>query len=116
MKYLFSVLMVLSLVFAAVADEKDHTADNPAKVSTITVYGTVTDAKTGETLVGVQVQLEGTEKKVYTDFDGHFSFEDVQPGEYNITANYISYQKQKIEKQTIDIFSGELKMKLEPAN
>lgn len=116
MKYLFTLFMVVTLIFSAMADEKDHNPGAADKPATVTVYGTVTDATTGETLVGVQVQLEGTEKKVYTDFDGHFSFDDVMPGEYNITANYISYEKQKIEKQTIDIFSGEVKLKLEPAN
>jgi len=116
MKIVFSVLLVATLMFSAMADEKDHIADEPAKAATVTVYGTVTDAKTGESLVGVEVQLEGTDMKVYTDFDGQFSFEDILPGEYDISAKYISYEKQKIEKQNIDIFSSELKVQLKPVN
>jgi len=116
MKILLSILFVFTIIFSAAADEKDHPADNSAKAITVTVSGNVSDANTGETLVGVQVQLEGTDKKVYTDFDGNFSFEDVTPGEYNISADYISYEHKKVEKQTIDIFSGEVKLKLVPAN
>lgn len=116
MKILLSILFVFTILFSATADEKNHPADNSAKAITLTVYGNVTDGNTGEILVGVQVQLEGTDKKVYTDFDGNFSFEDVTPGEYNIIADYISYEHKKIEKQAIDIFSGEVKLKLEPAN
>jgi len=116
MKFILTVFLVTTLMFSAIADEKDHIADEPAKAATVTVYGTVTDAKTGESLVGVEVQLEGTDMKVYTDFNGQFSFEDILPGEYDISAKYISYEKQKIEKQNIDIFSSELKVQLKPVN
>ncbi len=116
MKYLLSLLFVCAVLFPANADEKEHRADNADKAITVTLFGTVTDANTGESLVGVQVQLEGTNKKAYTDFDGNFSFEDLRPGEYNISANYISYEAKKVEKQTIDIFSCEVKLKMEPAN
>lgn len=115
MKVLFTLLFVFSLIFTAAADGKND-VDNAPKPLTVTVNGNVTDAVTGETLVGVKVELEGTSKKVYTDFDGNFSFEDVAPGEYNISASYISYEKGKIEKQKVDVFSSELKVALKPAN
>ena len=116
MKILFSFLFVFTVLFSVAADKKEHPADDAAKTVSVSVFGNVTDANTGETLVGVQVQLEGTDKKVYTDFDGNFSFEDVTPGEYNISADYISYEHKKVEKQIIDIFSAEVKLKLVPAN
>lgn len=116
MKVLLSLIFVFTLVFSAVADEKDNMGDNTPKPLTITVNGTVTDVNTGETLVGVEVKLEGTEKKTYTDFDGYFEFDEVLPGKYDITASYISYEKEKLEKQEIDVFSSQVKVQLKPTN
>lgn len=115
MKAILSILFVFTLAFSSFADGKED-ADNTPKPLTITVSGNVSDAVTGESLVGVKVEIEGTSKKVYTDFDGNFSFDEVAPGKYNITASYISYEKQKLEKQDIDVFSSELKVALKPAN
>ena len=115
MKAILSILFVFTLVFSSFADGKDD-GDNTAKPLTVNVSGNVTDAVTGETLVGVKIELEGTSQKTYTDFDGNFSFENIIPGEYNISASYISYEKQKIEKKKIDVFSSELKVALKPAN
>lgn len=112
MKLFITFLMVVGLFLSGVADEKKNNADEPAKISTVSVWGTVTDFNTGETLVGVEVELVGTNQKVYTDFDGNFAFENIVPGEYNITANYISYEKQTIENQNIDIFSAEVALQL----
>jgi len=115
MKAILSILFVFTLGFSAFADGKED-ADNTPKPVTITVSGSVKDAVTGESLVGVKVEIEGTLKEVYTDFDGNFLFEEVVSGEYNISASYISYEKGKIEKQEIDIFTNELKVALKPAN
>jgi TonB-linked SusC/RagA family outer membrane protein len=40
----------------------------------VPVTGTVTDAKTGETLIGVTVLLKGTSQGTTTDIDGNFKF------------------------------------------
>ncbi len=55
------------------------------------IEGLVSDKKTGETLVGAQVILEGTVTGAVTDFDGHFSLSGIKPGTYNIRVSYISY-------------------------
>lgn len=54
------------------------------------IYGTVTDAKTGETLIGATVIIEGTSQGTTTDIDGKFMLE-LEPKSYNITASYIGY-------------------------
>jgi len=77
--------------------------------ATISLSGRVLDLTSGETLTGVEVELEGTGLKTYTDLDGNFLFENIRPGTYNIVASFISYEKSLIEnfdtneKQTIDI-------------
>ncbi len=115
MKIFLTLVLVAGLFFSGLADDKDNKPANGDKPLKVMVTGNVADELTGELLVGVEVKLEGTDKKVYTDFDGNFVFEDVTPGEYNIVANYISYEKNKTEK-TIDIFSGQIDVKLKPVN
>ncbi len=56
-----------------------------------TIEGVVFDKKSGETLVGAQIILEGTTTGTITDFDGRFKLEGVQTGKYNIKVSYISY-------------------------
>ncbi len=55
------------------------------------IEGLVIDKKTGETLVGAQIILEGTTTGTVTDFDGHFKIGGIKPGTYNIKVSYISY-------------------------
>ncbi|MCK3686411.1 carboxypeptidase-like regulatory domain-containing protein [Maribellus sp. YY47] len=113
MKTIISVILVFTCSLVALADKKDNKPAD-SEVAAVSLSGKVTDEKTGETLVGVEVKLEGTDKKCYTGFDGEFSFNDVKPGNYNITASYISYEKCELQKQNIDIFSTQLEVKLTP--
>lgn len=66
---------------------------NPTKVpaTTASVNGQVVDFQSGETLAGVAITVEGTETKVYTDLDGNFSIEGLEPGTYNLVLSMISY-------------------------
>ena len=56
-----------------------------------TIRGTVYEGGTGETLVGVSVVIEGTYTGTSTDLDGKFSI-DIEPGTYNVTLTFISFQ------------------------
>src|SRR5680860_853107 len=52
---------------------------NEVLVNTVTaetVTGQVTD-DTGEPLIGVNIQVKGTNKGTSTDFEGHFTLEDI---------------------------------------
>jgi len=54
--------------------------------------GTVTDAKTGETLIGVTVLLKGTTQGTTTDIDGNFKFAaDVVKPATILVFSYIGY-------------------------
>ncbi len=57
------------------------------------VHGRILDAQ-GEPLIGVTVQVEGTNKGTITDYDGNFVLSDVQEGEI-ITYSYIGKQSLK---------------------
>ena len=60
------------------------------------VDGTVMDSKTGETLPGATILVEGTNKVGSADFDGKFSIANVTPGKVVLVVSYISYTTKKI--------------------
>jgi len=59
------------------------------------INGKIVDAKTGETLPGATVLIDGTTKGASSDFDGNFSLSGLQPGKYTIIASYITYDNKK---------------------
>jgi len=71
---------------------------------TATLKGTVTDQQTGEPLVGVNIVTE-KDKGTTTNFNGEYSL-DLEPGKWQVTFKYLSYQK--ITKQ-VKIKSGATK-------
>jgi hypothetical protein len=73
---------------------KDPEPSNIQSLSSIT--GQITDQSTGEGLPGVALVIAGSDIKVYTDFDGNFTFNNITPGEYTIIAEYVSYRKRII--------------------
>ncbi|SMO43741.1 TonB-dependent receptor [Gracilimonas mengyeensis] len=64
--------------------------------STGTVSGTVVDAETGETLIGVNIVIEGTTTGTSTDLDGRYAIRNIEPGTYTLIASYVSFQRQTI--------------------
>jgi TonB-dependent receptor len=60
------------------------------------ISGKILDKKTGEELIGVSVQIEGTNIGTASDFEGNFQISSVVPGTYNLIVSYISYQKKLI--------------------
>jgi hypothetical protein len=55
------------------------------------ISGTILDAKTGETLPGAVILIEGTTRGASADFDGKFSINNVPVGNVNLVVSYISY-------------------------
>lgn len=92
-------IITLSILFAATVMADNEGAKNPEStpVETISISGKVTDFISGEALTGVEVTIEGTDVKTYTDFDGNFKVDNLKAGKYNIIASYISYKKSLVE-------------------
>lgn len=108
---LFVSILVFTVSSAKAANDENENAANA--VMTTSVSGTVLDNITGEALAGVKVSVKGTEKSVYTDFDGNFELEGVKEGPMEIQAQYISY-KQKNETFNVTLAkSNEVKLKIE---
>lgn len=116
MKKILIGFLSLMLAIAVVAEEKkDGKTNILTDDAAVAISGTVLDSASGELLVGVEVTLEGTEAKTYTDFDGNFSFKNLQPGEYKLVTNYISY-KNSSEKLKVDQGKNDVNIKLETSN
>lgn len=107
-------LLALANVWAESNATNKAEKSNSENASVLQVKGTVQDITTGETLAGVEIKLEGTDLKTYTDLDGNFSISNVKPGEYKVTANYISYRK---NTETLKVTTGSsIRLKLQPSN
>lgn len=70
-----------------------------------TITGRVTDADTGEPLVGVTVYVEGTQTGTTTDPDGNYTL-DVSDDATTLTFSYVGYMRQDVtidDQTTIDV-------------
>lgn len=73
---------------------------NPVKR---TLVGTVTDAATGETLIGVNIVIKGTQQGVTTDMDGRYSIEVSNDDELEVS--YIGYKTQVVEVADLGVLN-----------
>ncbi len=77
------------------------------------ISGKVVDKKTRETLVGVNVWLEGTSFGSSSDINGEFVINNIPAGTYKILASIISYRKViydnvKVSKDKVTIINFDL--------
>lgn len=59
--------------------------------ATGTLTGTVSDAKTGEPLIGATVILEGTEFGDATDTNGRYTISNIPTKTYNVKASFVGF-------------------------
>ncbi len=67
---------------------------NASYAQNVAVKGTVTDAKTGETLIGVSVGVKGTSTGTQTDVNGAFTIN--APSNATLVFSYIGYTAQEV--------------------
>jgi hypothetical protein len=113
-KIIFSLLALVLTIAVNAKENETKTATTADNAASIVLAGTISDANSGESLVGVEVKIEGTDLKTYTDFDGNFTFSNVKPGEYKVIANYISY-KPVSKTLEANAKNNELELKLQPS-
>jgi TonB-dependent receptor len=66
-------------------------AQNTGKIS-----GTVSDKKSGETLIGVTIKIANTTTGASTDVEGRYVIAGLAPGKYTIQASYVGYSTKNI--------------------
>src|SRR5687768_9445900 len=67
-----------------------------------TIAGVVTDAATGETVIGANVVIQGTTIGAATDFDGKFTIANVKPGTYNLSVTFVTYKAHTIPDVVVE--------------
>lgn len=78
------------------------------------VAGKVTDADTGEPLIGANILILNTKWGAATDVDGYFKINSVPPGTYELKASYVGYAAQSIKDVKLKGFDSlfiEIKLK-----
>ncbi|MBT4097280.1 MAG: TonB-dependent receptor [Gemmatimonadetes bacterium] len=66
----------------------------PTSVLALQIHGKVSDAATGDALVGATVVVEGTRLGAVTDLSGSYSIEGLQAGQHTVVASYIGYDSE----------------------
>ena len=57
-----------------------------------TLRGTVTDAISGEALIGATIKVVETDNGTISDADGNFRIDIPQSGRYTINTSYVGYE------------------------
>ncbi len=68
------------------------------------ITGTITDANSGETLIGVNVTIKGTSIGSATDIDGQYTIRRVPAGGHTLVISYIGYNS---VEEVIQVTGGE---------
>ena len=84
--YSFSVLLLLPILTFA------------SGLNNGTISGKVTDLKTGESVPGASVILDGTLLGNNTDLDGFYKIDAVPEGTYTLICRYLSYNTKSINE------------------
>ncbi len=64
----------------------------PAFAQSGSITGTITDASTGEPLVGATVFIESLQRGAGTDVNGKYTISNVPTGTYSLTSKYIGFK------------------------
>lgn len=87
MKHIFTLVLTLMTSLAVFSQHR--------------VSGVISDAQSGETLIGANI-LYGENLGVVTDFDGNYEF-TVENGTYTLTISYVGY---KTQTKTVTVNGG----------
>ena len=93
MKKLILLLSVLAITINCFSKDNAGNIKSEAK----TIKGKVVDKETGEALTGVAIKLEGKSSVCFTDFEGNFVIQDVEPGTHELSATMVSYKNETVK-------------------
>lgn len=92
LRSLFLVLLSLAALGSSAL------AGNTGKIA-----GQAKDAQTGETLVGVNVIVEGTSMGAATNIDGYYVILNVPPGRYTLVGSAVGYNRKTVTNVNVSI-------------
>jgi hypothetical protein len=106
-----SLLFSLLLTYYSVNASNDNPPNNTVNTN---FQGKVIDKQTGESLVGVVIEVNGTTIKVYSDLEGNYTINGLKAGKYTVVVNYISYRKDIREIEVKENENKNINILLEP--
>ncbi|MFA5328861.1 MAG: carboxypeptidase-like regulatory domain-containing protein [Prolixibacteraceae bacterium] len=112
MKKIIFALLVAFVSTSTFAEKTETKAEAKAEAAIVSLSGNVIDEVSGEALVGVEVKVEGSDKKAYTDFDGHFVIDNVKAGDCKLVSSYTSYNKNE-KSFTVNSKNNQVKIELQ---
>ncbi|MEL6651169.1 MAG: TonB-dependent receptor [Bacteroidota bacterium] len=66
--------------------------------------GRITDAQSGQALIGAYISLDSLQKGALSDESGYFYLHNLPEGEHQLYVSYLGYEKQK---QVVQVIAGE---------
>ncbi len=112
-----TLILAVIITFVYADNESVKSSDSSeAPVKTVTLTGCVIDFDSGEALAGVEIKIDDTNIRTYTDFDGNFEFTGVKPGKHNLVASYISYNNSLVENFEAGEKSEQVNIRMQPSN
>lgn len=112
MKKVIFALLVAFATTSAFAEKAETKTDSKSEAVVISLSGNIIDEVSGEALVGVEVKVDGTDVKTYTDFDGHFILDNLKSGDCKLIASYTSYNKSE-KTFTVNSKNNQVKIELQ---
>ena len=102
----FKVCMLTGMAFPLFAPLQAKAAASPVVAQQQQVQGTVVD-KTGEPLVGVTVQVVGSQGGTVTDINGHYTIRAAKGAQLRFTYIGFTEQTLKVSGSTLNVTMGE---------
>ena len=90
-KHLLSFYHIIFLLFISLTTQ--NFAGTTGKIA-----GKVTDAQTGEDLIGINILVEGTTTGAATGVDGTYIINNLEPGVYNLIFSGVGFQKKIVRE------------------
>lgn len=78
---------------------------SPGALAQGTIMGSITDATTGEPLIGAQIVISALGLGTVADFDGNYELVSVPAGEHDLEIRFIGFRSQS---RTVTVVSGEV--------
>jgi len=75
-----------------------------------TLTGQITDAETGEPLIGATVYIESVNRGTQSDVDGNYTINDIDSGTYTVSYRYVGYVT---VNEVVEIGSGTVTRNIE---
>ncbi|HEY3430466.1 MAG TPA: carboxypeptidase-like regulatory domain-containing protein, partial [Cyclobacteriaceae bacterium] len=66
------------------------------------ITGVVTDASTGEALIGANVVIAGTQTGAPTDVEGKFVLNNMKPGSYTLLVTFVTYKTDTLSSVIVE--------------